>query len=440
MSGLYSRLFHFPYPKVNNTNSPQWITRLMMVILFCYPFIGARFLPFGDSGRFLSVLVAPFGLFYLAYVARQTSFPLLLDGIKKLSIWLPFFTALGIVSWLHESNFNWAQLSQRFLFAVILYACARHLLITHKQLITAAVVGAWLYLFCAFFDAWTFYYPETFQLQIPRHLTEMGIYRVGGGGGNPIHFADACIWLAGICGLGIFQNEQLSSKEKNFILSGALIVFLVSLTTHSRGALLALIPLFILFVYKTEARYKKFIFAAFIVVLIIAFWLATQTEFFHRIKRVFFDLYYYLTEPNFIISSVSARIEMWHIAITSWQQNFFFGTGVSNIQDLVKVYPPANTLHPAILAQPHFHNDWMQSISLGGVLLLFGLLSTYILLIINSRKNIILLWIVLAGFCFGLSDLIFYQNTMLTFFISTWALFSAGYDNQQFSQNHTHHS
>ncbi len=431
-----ANFFPLYYP---STAGPKWLVRLMIVFLCCYPFIGARFLPLGDSGRFLSVLIAPVGLLYLVFFARTTVFTLFLDATKRLWVWLPFFLSFGIISWIHPYHYNWGQLFQKFIFAFILYTCARQLQIKHLQLIIAAAVGAWLYFLCALLDAWTFYNPEFLQLQIPRHLTENGLYRVGGGGGNPIHFADACMWLTGICALGLSHHCVKNPRIKLAVLSGAIIVFLVALATQSRGALLALLPLFVLLVVQTKTQYRKYIAFAVFLSLIAAFILATQTEFFHRIKRVFYDLYYYLTEPHFIISSVSARIEMWRFTITTWQDNLLLGSGISNIKDLIQAYPSTTPLHPSILMQPHFHNDWMQSISIGGLLLLTGLFSTFALLLIQSRKDIISIWIILAGLCFGLSDLILYQNTMLTFLISAWALFSASYDNQKHTALHPDH-
>lgn len=418
---------------------PQWVNKILLVLVCCYPFIGARFLPLGDSGRYLSVLIAPIGLLYLIFLVKRKSLIYLLDGVRKLIPWLPFFIAFIIISFLHQRNFNTSQISLRIVFAIILYACARALQIRHRQLLIAAAIGACLYLICSFLDILTYYYPTILQLEIPRHLTEKGIYRVGGGGGNPIHFANASMWLAGICTLGVFYKNTFTKVEKYFLSISAVIVLLVCLATQSRGALLASIPLVVLVSFQVDQKFKKLIFVFVLLALGSIFLLATQTEFFHRIKRIFYDLYYYITEPNFIISSVSARLEMWYLSLHSWQDHFFIGVGIPNIQELITLYPPKIAIHPAILMQPHFHNDWMQAISLGGLLLLLGLLISFILIIVNSRKDPVLLWIVLAAFCFGLSDLIMFQNTMLTFFIAVWALFSASYDNQKYPTEHTHH-
>lgn len=433
------KLNHFFNPEYPFQYGPQWINKVLLVLVCCYPLIGARLLPLGDSGRYLSVLITPLGLLYFIFIIKRKSLTYLLDGVKKLTPWFPFIIAFIVISFLHQRNFNTSQLSLRIIFAIVLYACARALQISHRQLLLAAAIGAWLYLICSFVDVLTYYYPTVLRLEIPRHLTEKGIYRVGGGGGNPIHFANASMWLAGICTLGIFYKNTLFKAEKYFLFISAIIVFFVCLATQSRGALLATIPLVALVSLQIDRKFKKLIFVFVLLAVASGFLLATQTEFFHRIKRVFYDLYYYITEPNFIISSVSARLEMWRLSIHNWQDHFFIGVGIPSIQELITNYPPKSPVHPAILIQPHFHNDWMQAISLGGLLLLLGLLISFILIIINSRKDPVLLWIVLAAFCFGLSDLIMFQNTMLTFFIAAWALFSASYDNQKYSTEHTHH-
>jgi O-antigen ligase len=431
-SHFFSSEYSFQY-------GPQWINKLLLLLVCCYPFIGARFLPLGDSGRYLSVLIAPLGLLYLIFIVQRPTTSYLLDALRKLSPWLPFIIAFITISFFHQKNFNTSQLSLRIIFVIILYACARALQINHRQLLLAAAIGAWLYLISSFFDVLSYYYPNLLRFEIPRHLTEKGIYRLGGGGGNPIHFANASMWLVGICTIGIFYKNTFSQAEKYFLSVSGIIVFLVCLATQSRGALLATIPLIALVSCQLDKNFRKLILIFVLLATGIGFLLATQTEYFHRIKRLFYDLYYYITEPNFIISSVSARLEMWSLSIRTWQDHFFLGVGISNIQDLLTLYPPSLPVHPAILIQPHFHNDWMQAISLGGLLLLLGLLISFVLIIYNSRKDPVLLWIVLSAICFGLSDLIMFQNTMLTFFISAWALFSASYDNQKYSTEHTHH-
>lgn len=418
---------------------PLWMQKLLVILLCCYPFIGARFLPLGDSGRYLSVLIAPIGLFFLVCFVKKDALFFLRMGFQRLWIWLPFFLAFGLVYAIHPTDFKWPQLVQKFIFTLVLYACARALNIQQRQLIVAAAVGAFLYFFCSLWDAWTYYHPQAFQYHYPRHLTETGIYRVGGGGGNPIHFANAAMWLSGICALGFVYLQSSSSgvAEKTAVLLASLVAFLVCLLTHSRGALLALAPLFLLLILQVNTRYRRVVFLLLIITLMLGITLATQTVFFHRLKRLFFDLYYYLTEPQFIISSVSARLEMWHMTLQAWKHNIIFGTGVNSITELLQIYPSSQAVHPVILMQPHFHNDWIQSISIGGLILLLGLLSSYLLLIYRSRQQVIGLWMVLAALFFGLSDLIMFQNTMLTFFISAWALFSASYDQQKFESENT---
>lgn len=441
MADFYNSADELASSKQTKNYDPLWLKKVFLFLICCYPFIGARFLPLGDSGRYLSILIAPLGIFYLLFLVRQDRFSLLLKGFQRLWIWLPFFLAFGVVYAIHQTDFKWVQLFQKFIFAIILYACAFHLKVNHKQLIIAASIGAWLYFLSSVVDAWTFYNPTIFNLKFPRHLTENGIYRVGGGGGNPIHFANASMWLSGICavGLTVLSRNKASYLEKTLVLSAAIIAFLVCLATQSRGALVALVPLFVLLTLQASAKHRKLIIGFAFISFCLAVLLATQTDFFHRLKRVFFDLYYYITEPSFIISSVSARIEMWNMTIQAWGNNITFGAGVTSIAELLELYPSQSTVHPVIFMQPHFHNDWIQSISIGGLVLLLGLLSTYLLLIYKSRKDMICLWIVIAALFFGLSDLILFQNTMLTFFISAWALFSASYDNQKYQSENSHH-
>jgi O-Antigen ligase len=416
--------------------APLWQRSLTLVILCGYPFIASHLFPFGPTGRPLWVVLATLvPLVYLLRFGTEARVALLQDVKRWLLPWLPLILAYAIVVMWHGRIFGFVSvLTSRLLYAALIYSCARLIGITHRHLWAAAVIGCFLYAIAGVMDyySYTLQWPVTSQLN--RYFAESGAYRVGVGG-NPITFGSFTIWMLGIVLVGLLQLKATDKRDIIVGLSAALMAFLVCLMTQSRGPLLGLVPLMGIGFFFIRPGYRL---AA---VAVPVFAGALIISLFHlydpgnRFDRVLSDIALYVSQGKSSFTTVGARLEMWEMVGEGLSLSPWIGPGVASVADLSKQLPGGASSFGDVLAQRHFHNDVMQSLAIGGLLLLAGHIATLVCLIRNARHNASLLWLVLAALAFGLTDRVIHENNLFTFLVVTWALFCASFDNERTKRN-----
>ena len=144
-----------------------------------------------------------------------------------------------------------------------------------------------------------------------------------------------------------------------------------------------------------------------------------------RLLDVWQEVDHYYNEATFTYTSVGGRLEIWRIGWLILVEHPAFGAGFTTFAELMKTMPSVGRIDPEIVAQPHFHNDWVQSAALGGGVLLCGHLLTLLLLARRARHDTARLWLLAAAVTFGLTDLIVHRKVMLSFFVAAWALYAA---------------
>ncbi|MDN0074806.1 O-antigen ligase family protein [Crenobacter sp. SG2303] len=411
----------------------SWLRGFLLVCLCCYPVIGARYLPFGDSGRYMSVLAGPLSLLFLLTTGARQWRTVLGEALRWALPFLPFLAAYTIVVLWYGRAFDYSSVLTRVLYGALIFAAARMLGVRVRHLVWAAAIGCVLYLGAALVEVIGFKLGHS-MLPAGRavYMTENGQLRASGGGGNPIHFSDVAMWLVGISVLGAVCVKQIGTGIRWGLLAAATAGLLVCVLSGSRGALVALLPLLVLVLIQMPKRRRPLALGLSLsVILASACLLILYPPFSERLWLAWLEVKRYYTEPVFTYSSVGARLEMWRIALRVMQESPLFGGGFVSYPQLMKDIPALGPIAPSLLQHAHLHNDLMQSMALGGAVLFLGQLMTLAGLTRRAFAQPFLMWILLAGLSFSLTDLVFHNNMIFTFFVATWALFSAAKVNDE---------
>lgn len=409
--------------------------RYLLIGLLClYPVVGARILPLGDGGRYLSALAAPVSALLIGYAIATRQFSLRegwLEGFKWLLPLLPFSCAFWVSTIIHPSTEMHGDAFSRVAYGVLLFIAARLLGVRVKHLLWGAFFAGLAYFFIAIYDVFMLS-PEKISAGYKIYRGEGGAIRAGGGS-NPIHFGQITVFLFGTLALGVLSvNWKHSAITVWFWLLAMALAMVATLLTLSRGPLLAIIPLVLLVFYIADQSLKKWIAILFCSgIALAAAILVAYPDALSRIILAWTEVHRYFTEPVFTFSSVGARLEMWRIALLAWSANPLFGVGFVSYSQLQADLPMIGIIDPVVASHVHFHNDYMQSVVQGGALLLFGLVATQVLIAILHRKNVYIVWLVLAWVLFSFVDLLFFKKSMLTMFVSVYALFAAAKANDE---------
>ena len=387
--------------------TPLWARRVLLVALLWYPAIGLDYLPFGNSGRYLTVLAGPLSILFLIVWHHQDWRGLVADAWDWLTPFLPLLLAyIAILLWHHIPKPE-ADLVKRILWAGVIYLAAKRVGVPRIALCWATALGAFAYLVAALWDV--------LYLQLPR----------ANGGSNAIHFAMSAMWLAGLCLLEALEREDVPLATRLVWAGAGLGALAACVLSGTRGVLIALVPLYLLSAWVAHGRSRLVlrVSAAVPLVAVVAA-MVFYDPFEGRLLDAWQEVDRYYNEPTFTFTPVGGRLEIWHIGWVALREHPIVGAGFTTFADLMKAMPSLGRIDPRILAQPHFHNDWVQSAALGGCVLLCGHLLTLVLLARRARHDTARLWLLGAAVAFGLTDLIVHRKVMLSFFVAAWALYA----------------
>lgn len=407
--------------------------RCALIFLFClYPVVGAKVFPFGDGGRYLSVLAAPCALLLIFYavISKQVVMQsLFMDGVKWAMPLFPLALAFYVSTVVHPGTQMHGEILSRIFYGVLLFLGARLVGVRTKHLIFGAFIASFAYFVVSIHDVFVMNLnmpPANYRI----FIDESGAVRAGGGS-NPIHFGQVSIFLLGVLALAIFSGRDIFGIKALLLWGiGVLLALLAALLTLSRGPLLALFPLAVLVFYSANREVRKWLLVAFFVICMFAMSvLIAYPDALSRIVLAWTEVERYFAEPTFTFSSVGARLEMWRVGLLAWSTSPFFGVGFVSYAQLQQNIPLLGVIDPVVASHMHFHNDYMQSLVQGGIVLILGLIATQFIIAYVHRKNFYILWLVSAWVVFSMVDLLFFKKSMLTMFVSAYALYSAAEKN-----------
>ncbi len=391
----------------------RWYEYLILFVLLSYPIIGSKVFPFGGGGRYMSVLAGPLVLLVLFFNVKNGFRQRAQSACKWAIPFIPFALAWEFIQFWHNLTPIDSTPLTRVFWGAVIYTGARYIGVTKRQLAYAACIGACAYFLIAM---------DEFFIQ--------GRGRVWGGVYEN-RFGQFSVWLAGLCFLHFLSRDKDELDPVLTFLTPLSCVFAMipAVLSGSRGAFLALPALLILAPLADERKRKPAIVATIILFLIMAMALFVPAVN-ERIILAYREFRQYFDEPVFTETSIGVRLELWRVAFGILFEHPLLGVGFTSFSAL-QASPINHVAVPDLLRSlPDYHSDWGKMIGLGGGFLLVSFCTSITLLFRRAGTDVYRLWGLFGALMFSLAELFFCNKLGLSFFVSTWALYSAAKDNE----------
>jgi O-antigen ligase len=390
---------------------PLWLRAALALALLFYPVCGIAGLPFGNGGRYASVLAGPLALLYLLAGFRHNWRELALEALRFVAPFGPFLAA-GLLTLLVHVSAEVGDPFSRVLWTVPIVLAARRIGLTRTAVYSAAAVGALFYLGAALLDIYV-----------------QGLPRAGARV-NPVIFAETASLCAGLAFIGALCERQTAVPIRAFWLLAGVAGIVAVAMSGSRGPLLATLWLVLLLgvtaTRQGNRRAVALVVGAVGLVIAIAWSLLPSSG---RMQLAVQEFEAYNGAAQVPLSSIGIRLELWRIALASWPDHWLFGYGYSTLEQLAPQLPALQVIPMELLqGLHHFHADWAHALMAGGIVLLAGLVATAAALLHQARLDAGRCWLVGAMVIFGLSDLAFFRKPTLTLFVASYGLLLAARD------------
>lgn len=229
--------------------------------------------------------------------------------------------------------------------------------------------------------------------------------------------------LTACCVGSLLMEGQLYNKQEKILIIVSTIVSLTSIiVAEVRTAILpflALIP-FVL-IYRKENRFRNA--GIFLLIALVLLFLSFMTG---RMQQGLSDLQQYSSGNSY--SSWGIRIELWKLALTAFWDAPFFGWGSEPYENMVQAGYTfcVSNFHPE-----HFHCDFLNALTIGGLFEIFCWLATIIILVIKSWKDPAKMCLLVALMAVCLTDRYWFYRTTLFAFVTAWTLLFLSHPKQQ---------
>ncbi|MDR3411832.1 MAG: O-antigen ligase family protein [Formivibrio sp.] len=363
----------------------------------------------------MSVLAGPVALLVLLKNFRTDIRSLTLSVWEWAVPFIPFAFVWEFVQFWHNVTLAEPAPLSRIFWGAVIYAGARHLGVTRKQLAYAACIGACVYFAIAM---------DEFFIQ--------GRERVWGGVYEN-RFGQFSVWLAGLCFLHFLyrEREKADSYLTYFLPLGSFFALVTAVMTGSRGALAA-IPVLFFIAPMAGRRNRKLAFIATICLFLIGFTVFLYPPVTTRFFLAFQEFIQYFKESVFSETSIGVRLETWRIAFGILGSHPLLGMGFTSFANLQASHEVSFNIPGAVLLLPDFHSDWGKIIVLGGACLFMSFCISIFLLFKRAASDVYRYWFLLGALIFSFAELFFCNKLGFSFFVSTWALYSASSDNEKY--------
>ena len=383
-------------------------------ILLCYPIMVVRWIPFGGGARYLNVLAAPVSLILLWQAPRNEIRGLLMSAVRWGMPFLPFVLMWTFAQLWHGYDPLDLNPPMRLIWCALLFLGARLAGVSYRHLAFVAAIGATIYCGVALVEVY-------------------GLGRERAWGGTyENRFGQFSIWVASLCFLHVFlERGKGESRSVNALLLLAGVLGCVStLLSGSRGALLALLVLIALAFLRATNRRRGLLVAAVMISAIFVFCLL-YTPMYQRLELTVGQAKDYFNEAEFSPTSIGIRLELYRVAFLTLLDHPVIGPGYTSLKQLYEMHPALGVARPEMLDIPGFHNDWAQTIGIGGGLLLVSLFGTCLWMGISALRNAYQLAFLGFAVIFSFSEIFFTNKLGLSLLMASWALYAAAEQNQE---------
>ena len=337
-----------------------------------------------------------FALSLLAIICsyKTVKFNLILP--KKIALpWLPWIICTIFLMFIHGTK-SLSKFPNAFLVLCLIFVVLTTLEIKRKNLTLCLSVG--LFALDTAVSVFLFKYGLCGDI--------LGVNK------NPL-FAVITIINATIISIILLDRKTYNNAECSFIFLTILFTFLTTILAQTRHVLLAYLAcgcVFLLFAPKEEKKIGVYFFLIFIF-MIVSFLLTG------RLQQGVADLVQY-SQGN-TNTSWGLRLEMWRMALLAFPEAPILGWGDDAAQAMEKagIVPPLSEWYTT-----HFHNDFLNGLTMGGLVMAGGWVCTLICLTQNSLKDLPRLCSLASIVAAGLVDRDWYEQDVLFPFVILWTL------------------
>ena len=355
---------------------------------------------------FLIILQGTSAYKYIIYVLsfisiictyNTSKFSSLLPELKKITLpWLPWVVCTITLMLIHGTK-GLTKFPNAFLILCLLFVALSTLKIKRENLILCLSVGL-------------FVLNVAISLFLYKYGLGNNIFEVNR---NPL-LATITILNTTILSTVLLNRETYSKTRFLFILLTVLFTLITTILAQTRHVLLAYPAcalVFLLFASKETKRISLYFLLIFVLMLVC--FLLTG-----RLQQGVTDLVQY-SHGN-TNSSWGLRLEMWKWAILTFPESPIYGWGDNAAEAMEKagIVPPLKEWFIA-----HFHNDFLNALTMGGLVMAGGWVTTIICLIKNSYKDLPRLCSLASILAAGLVDRDWFDQDVLFPFVILWTLF-----------------
>ena len=217
-----------------------------------------------------------------------------------------------------------------------------------------------------------------------------------------------------ICCLGslLFEGEKYNKKNKLLITVSVIASMSAIILAEVRTAILpflALIP-FVCFFKRKDIK-------AIILVIALAVLLLALSFLTGRMQQGIVDLQQY--ETGVTMTSWGLRLEMWKLAFEAFWDAPFFGWGKEPYDAMAAA---GHVMNIPNFKFYHFHNDFVNALTAGGLFEVICWLTTIILMARKSWKDPAALCLLLGVLAAGLTERYWFHRITLFAFVTLWTL------------------
>lgn len=211
----------------------------------------------------------------------------------------------------------------------------------------------------------------------------------------------------------IFEEEKYNRNCKFLLIVSIIVSISAIILSEVRTAIipfLALIP----FVCYFKRSNKKIIAYA----ILVPIFLLLMSFLMGRMQQGITDLQQYQTGVAY--TSWGIRLELWKLAINAFGDAPFFGYGEDPYKGMVAA--GHTIVFPNVTKIQHFHNDFFNALTAGGLFEVICWLSTLFLMAKKSRNDPASLCLLLGVLSAGLVERYWFHRITLFAFVTLWTL------------------
>ena len=364
-------------------------------------------------GKYLWLCTLPICLLTLAIGKTKFNKDFMVQQIKP---WLPLFLA-GIILFFYHGNFSGANVLGKFLILLLVFSLLVSTITLRLQ--TLFRINAFNCIVLS-----TLGFIQTHYLG----------YYVPGWDVNQNIFAGVIVLLGGFSCLSSFsqnQQEKISNIERCLYFLAGVAAIITAISTGCRTVFFTLIALLPLSIYSIKKYFqlpmRKVLLLAVLPFILLGIIILSDDLLVQRIRLILPEISQWTNNQQDIVStSIGIRLSMYQIALFEIFPQFpLLGMGDLSGKEIANILGIHSITESYVNNWTHFHNDFLQMLVTGGICFVCLGILTFLWLLLNTKLNVLLLWLLGCGFLFGLTEVFFFRQNTFICFCTLWLFYQS---------------